>query len=101
MIHSALQIFLTRKNLLKSIISYKIALKTNIWHVNKENIKLLKEDFRKIKLEEFSVEEIKESIQRLRYQINLYKKLLEDSNIKYFELFYEDLFCMLLLRGFA
>jgi hypothetical protein len=85
-------IFLTRKNILKSIISKEIALKIKIW----DTWKTPKEELKKLTLNhqftQFSTKKLRIELYELKNNIKKYKKFLTKNKILFFEVIYEELY---------
>ena len=83
-------IFLTRKNILKSIISLRIALKTDIWSTrNTERHKkiILNNEFDPI-----PIRVLKEGIKKIKESRKFYRQFLKKNNLPFFEITYEELY---------
>ncbi len=80
-------IFLYRKNQLRSAVSGEIAKQTKIWQAeDKEKHASVQE------LSALDIEKIKEVIEVQYKEINQYRNILKDAQIKFMEITYEDLF---------
>ncbi|MDD5193690.1 MAG: sulfotransferase domain-containing protein [Candidatus Nanoarchaeia archaeon] len=85
-------IFLTRKNLLKAAISKIIGEKTDIWHVDKNTINLYREYLRNFDIGNLDLKKVEENITQFKKDITIYKRMLNENKINFFNIYHEDLF---------
>jgi LPS sulfotransferase NodH len=86
-------IFLSRNNLLKSRISFRIALTTQIWTTkNKLPVNECKKITLNYKFEPIIVNELKKGLQELNDSKKYYKQFLTKNKIPFFEITYEELY---------
>jgi hypothetical protein len=85
-------IFLSRKNLLKSIISRRISKKINLWGTGALTPEQLREIIKEKKFKPLEISTVKRDIQETKDFIDHYKEFLEENNIDFLELNYEQLY---------
>jgi len=85
-------IFLTRKNLLKTIISKEISMRIGIWDTWKRDKEQVNKIILNHKFDSFSVEKVKKQTIDLKEEIKGYKDYLKKKNIPFLEITYEELY---------
>lgn len=85
-------IILSRKNLLKAAISKIIGEKTDIWSVDKNTIEDYRKYMGKFNIGYLELGDIDKKIKEFRNSMVSYKKILKENNIKFFNLYHEELF---------
>ncbi len=82
-------VYLHRKNILQTIISLLISRKIKYWSHKPD---IWREKFEKENFKTFDIEEIRKRMNKLIKDIRFYKNKLVKNNVKFLELYYEDLF---------